>query len=524
MYAGAHPQEGWSGRRRVMATLTAFVVATTLAMAGTAATSEPQPLPSPFTGASWDSATAASVSDPVSFDGGVNQVAAHVGADAFWAQGYTGAGIDVAIIDTGVTPVAGLDASGKIVNGPDLSFDSQADNLRYIDGNGHGTHLAGIIAGKDAGAVASTSNPGGFVGIAPDARLVNVKVGNHAGAVDVSQVIAAIDWVVQHRNDNGLNIRVLSLAYGTDGSQDYRNDPLTHAVEQAWKAGIVVVVASGNDGNNHALRNPATDPYVIAVGASDSIDKGGRTDEVTSFSNCGNNRRHVDVVAPGASIVSLRTPGSVIDQENPQAVVADRFFLGSGTSQAAAVTAGAAALLLDQRPELKPDQVKSMLMWTATPLKGNSRCYGGGLIDLASVAASLSHATTQSYQASRGDGTLEGARGSYHLTLEGVPLVGEFDIFGQPWDPATWAPQSARHTSWTGGTWNGNEWAGLSWSGLSWSGLSWSGLSWSGLSWSGLSWSDMTWNGLSWSGLSWSSSAWSGLSWSGLSWSGLSWK
>src|SRR5205814_7879175 len=106
-----------------------------------------------------------------------------------------------ALIDSGISPVAGLTAPGKVVNGPDLSFDSQAPNLRYLDGFGHGTHMAGLIAGHDTGTSALPDNSH-FTGVAPDARILNVKVGASDGAVDVSQVIAAIDWVVQHRFDN----------------------------------------------------------------------------------------------------------------------------------------------------------------------------------------------------------------------------------------------------------------------------------------------------------------------------------
>ena len=200
------------------------------------------------------------------------RVVQRVGAHYAWTQGYTGQGIDIALIDSGVVPVNGLTAPGKVINGPDLSFESQADNLRYLDTYGHGTHLAGIMAGRDDAVSEPTlaNAYDHFIGVAPDARIVNVKVADSRGATDVSQVIAAIDWVVQHRNDNGMNIRVINLSYGTDGTQDYLVDPLAFAVEQAWKAGIVVVVAAGNDGEGSPLRNPATDPFVIAVGASAS--------------------------------------------------------------------------------------------------------------------------------------------------------------------------------------------------------------------------------------------------------------
>ena len=157
-------------------------------------------------------------------------VADVIRADDLWSRGVDGSGIGVALIDSGVVPVTGLDGDGKVINGADLSFDSQSDSTRYLDGYGHGTHMAGIIAGNDG-----TKN--GFRGVAPGAHIVNVKVGAADGAVDVSQVIAAIDWTVQHRNDPGLNIRVISLSYGTESLQNYRIDPLTTAVESAGATG-----------------------------------------------------------------------------------------------------------------------------------------------------------------------------------------------------------------------------------------------------------------------------------------------
>src|SRR4051794_6896062 len=156
-----------------------------------------------------------------------------VGAPAAWQANATGQGIDVAVLDTGVTPVPGLTGSNKLLYGPDLSFDSQNPDKAYVDGYGHGTAMAGIIAGND-------ETSGGYKGIAPDARIVSVKVGASNGAADVSQMIAGITWVTQHAHDDGMNIRVLNLSLGTNSVQPYQVDPLAHAAEQAWKKGIVV--------------------------------------------------------------------------------------------------------------------------------------------------------------------------------------------------------------------------------------------------------------------------------------------
>ena len=394
-----------------------------------------------------------------------------------------------------------------------------------------------------------------FLGIAPDAEIVNIKVGSHDGAVDVSQVIAAIDWVVQHQYDSGMNIRVLNLAYGTEALQPYELDPLAQAVEKAWLAGIVIVVAAGNDGNAAPLRNPAFDPYVIAVGSAQYGDTNVSSnalvkyDQVSAFSNCGI-ARNVDLVAPGRSITSLRVPGSNADDNNPQARVGADYFLGSGTSQAAAIVSGAVAILLQRDEGLSPDDVKQYLMDNASPIADvSSECQGAGVVDMGFLGKGKLDRLRgkQDHVLSDGSGSLELSRGGEHLEMDGALLQGEQDIMGSQWfgfnrlETKCWKEGKGKtavtvcedvlvptDTLWSGGDWNGTSWSGTSWSGTSWSGTSWSGTSWSGTSWSGTSWSgtswsDKTWNGTSWSGTSWSGTSWSGTSWSGRNWTGLSW-
>ena len=446
------------------------------------------------------------------------EVAEAVRADRLLARGVSGKGVGVALIDTGVVPVRGL-TSGNVVNGPDLSFDGQSP-APYLDGFGHGTHLAGIIAGNDGRA-------NGFRGLAPRSTLLNVRVGAHDGAADVSQVIAAVDWVVAHRKDPGLNIRVLNLAYGTDGIQPADLDPLAHAVENAWRAGIVVVVAGGNSGTTWpSLDNPARDPYVLAVGASDINGTPGSPDDdvVPDFSSRGSSLRRVDVVAPGQSIVSLRDPGSLIDLDFPGAVVDGRLFKGSGTSQATAVVSGAVALLLQTRPELMSDDVKKLLMTTARPLPhADAAGQGAGLVDIAAAASAYRVSSAQTWKPSTGMGSLEAARGTDHVGDHGQDLVGERDIFGNRWDPATWAPASSNQTAWKGGTWNGADWGGTCWCGRSWASRTWESRTWSSRTWSGRTWSSTTWESRTWSGSSWDGGPWGSRTWSSVIWSGSSW-
>ncbi|MDH4158776.1 MAG: S8 family serine peptidase, partial [Actinomycetota bacterium] len=415
---------------------------------------------------------AAATYDPSADMDSMLNTTAYSGAQAYWQAGFTGKGVDVALIDTGVTPVEGLAGPGKVVNGPDLSFESQSKSLQYLDTNGHGTFMAGLIAGQDSNVTDAYGKvKTSYLGMAPDARIVNVKVGSADGAVDVSQVIAAIDWVVEHKNDNGMDIRVLTLAYGTNSGQDYQEDPLAFAVERAWNAGIFVVAAAGNEGyvgDGASMANPAKDPFVLAVGASQSNGTATlKDDDVAPFSAVGSKKRHVDLVAPGTHLQGLRVPGSNIDLAHPEGRIDDRFFRGSGTSEAAAIASGAAALVIQQRPSIKPGQLKLLLMRSGVRVDRNNIWQGMGEINLQTALTADSSETDSFHVPSTGTGSLEYARGSQHVVLDGVVLKGEQDIFGHPFDAAAMAATKVR---WTGGEWNGSTWSGNSWSGNTWSG------------------------------------------------------
>jgi serine protease AprX len=471
--------------------------------------------------------------DPTADTGSLFNTTQIIGAQSYWQAGYTGRGVSVALIDSGVSPVKGLAATPKVINGPDISFDSQSPNLVSLDGYGHGTHMASIIAGRDSGAVGTpyAGNTSNYLGVAPDARIVNVKVADAHGAADVSQVIAGIDWVVQHENDNGMNIGVINLSFGTDSLQSYMIDPLAFAAEAAWRSGIVVVVAAGNGGSTTtSLTDPAIDPFVIAVGAADTQGTNTTADDtVASFSSAGNATRSPDLVAPGVHIEGLKVPGSYIDtQFGSTASVNSRWFLGSGTSQAAAVVSGAAALVLSQYPYASPNQVKYLLTHGATPLANQPTVLqGNGELNLANTLTLAKGTSTQIAQSfnkrGTGVGTLDGARGSIHLIANGVTLAGEQDIFGNAWNSTAIASAEVTQTAWTGGTFNGSGWSGSGWSGSGWSGVTWTGSGWSGSGWSGSGWSGNVWNGSGWSGSGWSGSGWSGSGWSGSGWSGSGW-
>jgi serine protease AprX len=472
--------------------------------------------------------------DATSDTGSLPAVEQIVGTTAAYSAGVTGKGVDVALIDTGVAQVQGL-TSGNVINGPDLSFDSGHADVRYRDTYGHGTHMASIIAGRDvAGTPASYLDNAKFHGIAPDARIVSLKVGASDGSADVSQVIAAIGWVAEHAHSNGLNIRVLNLSYGTDGKQDYHLDPLAYACEVAWRKGVLVVVAGGNDGTDKVdLANPAMDGTVLAVGASDPNGTLAVADDtVPAFADRGTSTRHVDVVAPGVHILGLRVPNGLIDQAYPSARVGTRFFRGSGTSQSTAVVSGVAALLFQHYPGLSPQQAKMIIGYGAQWMaKGTTTSAGAGIVNantaikMSDSALTRALASTTTATFGTGLGSLEPARGTSHVSLDGVALTGERDIFGKAWTPTPWAASSLLGTSWSAdGSWNGSGWTASTWANATdWSGRTWAGTTWTGRTWAGVTWTGRTWAAGSWDGRTWADNAWSGRTWAGRTWAGATW-
>ncbi|GAA0798472.1 hypothetical protein Sya03_48640 [Spirilliplanes yamanashiensis] len=449
------------------------------------------------------------------------QVRTLIGASSGTAATLTGKGVGVALIDTGVAPVPGLPAT-RIVNGPDLSFESQADNLRYLDAYGHGTHMAGIIVANDTAT--------GTKGLAPDVKLTSIKVGTSNGTVDVSQVIAAVDWVVEHKNDDAANpIKVINLSYGSGGTPSNWNDSLGFAVEKAWRSGIVVVAAAGNDGNSYgSLANPAMNEWVLSVGAVAT--KGTTTvadDHLTTFTNLPTGGKQVNVLAPGVSILSLRDPGSYIDTTYSTARSGETLFRGTGTSQAAAVTSAAVAMILQSKPSATPDQVKDWLIKSAVYVP-NGIAATMGLKEI-NVNAALGRSGTtvlpQAWSRSNGSGTLDAARGDSRVLFDDVPLSGERAVWG-PLSTATWAAKAGATDSWTGGNWMGYRVAGDGWTGTSFASKTWAASAWSNSKpWTGAtSWSDPDWSARTWSARTWSARTWSARTWSSDDWSSSVWR
>jgi serine protease AprX len=523
-----------------------------------------------FSGARWGDPAADTLSkdaygrhqaakDP----GSLYTVGNAIGARGLWARedasgrALTGQGVSVALLDSGVSEVAGLDADGKVTFGPDLSIEGNGV-LTQQDTFGHGTFMAGIIAGRGADNPSSDlyKAPANIqLGVAPDAGLLAMKLATTDGSVDVSQVIAALDWVTQHPVlPNGTRVRVINLSYGTGSAQDYLADPLAAAAENAWQHGIVVVTSAGNDGDDAGrLSDPAIDPYVIAVGATDSNDKvkgwAPKRTTVASFSQVGSTERHVDLVAPGTSLVSARVPGSFIDDNNPSGLVSGdvsgELFRGSGTSQAAAVVSGSVALLLQAYPTLTPDQVKFALTSSADPVKNASAtAAGAGTLDLVEALDTAGHLTAtnkkaealraaavQEFPGATGQGSIEAARaGSVLVDLDGNELTGEIDVQGNVWDPAAWWQATSTLSAWSGGQWLGTTWTGDDWAPVSgdltsgrWSSGRWSSGRWSTADWDSGRWSSGRWSSARWSAEAWDSGRWSSGRWSSGRWSSGRW-
>jgi serine protease AprX len=302
--------------------------------------------------------------------------------------GLDGTGVGIAVIDSGVF---NHDDLQKPAGGSRIIYSESfvANDPSTNDVYGHGTHVAGIMAGN--GRDSQSGYPTQYGGIAPNANIINLRVLDATGAGTDSQVIAAIQRAIQLKST--YNIRVINLSLGRPVFESYTLDPVCQAVEAAWKAGIVVVVAAGNDGrdnsygiNGYATINaPGNDPNVITVGATKTNGTASRLDDtIASYSSKGPTLfDHVvkpDLVAPGNRVVSLESPGSTIATQDPSLVISPittctwlscttgtpgKYLRLSGTSMATPVVAGAAALMIQKDATLTPDTIKARMMKSA---------------------------------------------------------------------------------------------------------------------------------------------------------------
>jgi serine protease AprX len=278
-----------------------------------------------------------------------------------WEKGASGDDVTVAVVDSGINP--GPDFRNRLLRAHNFSGEGST-----IDRNGHGTWVAGIIAGSDPN--------GRYVGIAPEADLLNVKVAGRDGSAHAGDVIEALQWLVDHKDR--YDIRVVNISLNSAIPDSYLRDPLSAAVEQAWFHGIVVVVSAGNLGaaSFAADHAPANDPYVITAGAFDDQGTADRADDtLADWSSRGvtlDGYAKPEVTAPGVDIVS--TSGgrnTYLAYELPETIVDRTYMRLTGTSASAAVVSGAVALMLDEDPTLTPDEVKFRVMATAAAMAGS---------------------------------------------------------------------------------------------------------------------------------------------------------
>jgi serine protease AprX len=326
-------------------------------------------------------------------------------------------------------------------------------NLTTEDVYGHGTHVAGIIAGSGA------ASNGLYRGIAPDASLVNVKVSNELGMTYESDMVDGLQWI--YNNKATYNIRVVNISMNSTVAQSYHTSPLDAAVEILWFNGIVVVVSAGNNGTSagpSTLYPPANDPFVITVGATEDYGTPSINDDAvavfSAYGTTGDGFVKPDLVAPGRSLISLLASTSATGYLNhPLHRQADNFYFRmSGTSMSAPVVTGAVALLLQDEPNLTPDQVKYRLMATANKTWSgySSAKAGAGYLD---VYAAVNGTTTQS--------TNTGILASQLLSTGSEPI-----------------------------TWGSVGWNSVGWNTVGWNTVGWNTVGWNTVGWNTAIWDD----------------------------------
>jgi serine protease AprX len=399
--------------------------------------------------------------DPSTVD---TQVAA-IDPGATWSPD-AGRGVGVALVDTGVADTPDLHAP-RLVRAPDFSGEGDG-----IDHFGHGTFMAGLIAGDGT---ASTGGQPRHLGIAPGATLVSVKVADATGASSLSRVIAGMGWVVANRD--AYNIGVLNLSFGMDTNVPYFADPLDAAAEAAWASGITVVAAAGNSGAN-GVTAPGDDPYVISVGATDTMHTiTTKDDTVPAWSSQEQFRGYAkpDVVAPGVSVVSLRAPGSTIDAQHPDARVGANYFRGTGTSMSTAVVSGAVAALLANHGNATPDDVKGALVDAASIVSNGSRA-----IDLSAADHAVANSNWWQHFPVAFDGLGRGLR------------------LGMPWSASRW-----RDDTWTASRWRASRWTATRWRDETWTASRWRDASWTTAAWTATRWKSLAWSSDAWVSQRW---------------------
>lgn len=403
-----------------------------------------------------------------------------VSAPQVWSQlGLTGQGVGVAIVDSGV--YAHPDLAGRIVASIDFTTASPTvSSTTTGDPGGHGTHVAGLVAGN--GAVSG----GAYTGVAPRANIVNVRVIDANGASNVSTILRGLQWVLANRAT--YNIKVVNLSLGATPAGSYKSDLMATAAEVLNFAGVSVVVSAGNTGPYAGtVTTPATDPYVITVGALDDNGTSLLLDDLmATFSSRGrtvfDNLSKPDLVAPGRRLVSLRSPGSALDtqfsdrQVTATGALTPEYYQLSGTSMAAPIVAGVIALMVERNPTLSPAQIKKRLKSTATSLPfGTTFDRGAGLVNAYKAASSID--ASKEYAADR---VSDAFAKDMRKFVQGQPFVWRDLAYHGGVDSA-------------GTTWEGVTWENVRWDSVTWENVTWEGFTWEGITWEGVTWETVTW-------------------------------
>ena len=279
--------------------------------------------------------------------------------------GLTGKGVVIAVLDTGIDPHEDLtEPTNRILAWKD--FVNQ-ENSPYDD-NGHGTHVAGIVAGS------GRYSNGKYRGIAPEAMLVGVKILDEEGSGRLSDVISGIEWCID--SISALNIRVINLSIGSEVQESFRTDPLCRVTSIAWEKGITVCAAAGNSGPSpRSINTPGINPSIITVGNLDDQNTLTNIDDILAPSSSRgptlDRLIKPDLIAPGTNITSLKVGGG--------------YTTLSGTSMATPLVTGAVALILQKWPNLKPDQIKNLLMRRARDIGVGPNLQGAGALDLEGI-------------------------------------------------------------------------------------------------------------------------------------------
>ena len=424
------------------------------------------------------------------------------------AETTGGAGVTIAVVDTGVADSPEFEGRVTHVN---------VAGSAVGDPYGHGTFVAGVAAGG------GVQNPA-YAGVAPDAKILDVRVAEDDGSTDLATVLKGL----QKAKEGGADVVNLSLSSGS--TLPYQIDPLTVALDSLWAAGIVVVVPTGNDGpSTGSVTSPGSDPTLLTVGALDEkLTADPSDDDVPTFSGRGPAPQGVakpDLVAPGQSLISVRAPGSTVDVENQHAVVEGAYFRGSGTSFATAAVAGTAALLLEKHAAMSPDDVKATVRGTAYRAKGLSDARDAGVGGL-SVTGALAKPVT-GVQGPAFDAPPAGDEVAWRSFLQAL-LDDDKRAAAKAWAQLSPAGHRWAANSWSGHRWGANSWSGHRWGGHRWADAStsadeWAMRFWAGHRWAGHRWADDEWVGHRWAGHRWAGHRWAGHRWADEEFAGHRW-